>query len=146
MNNNNTNYSKERKEQVMNTLTEEGRKVSYKTEGGKITFQVIPLQPKFINSFVGYHFNLGETKEVVISEKDHHSRNFVLKVMKLGLKRFLFRSPKWEEPVWADLVAYNNGDEIYIDFVMDGKSHAPYTFAFLNEEGEWEVEKPDPID
>jgi hypothetical protein len=29
---------------------------------------------------------------------------------------------------------------------MDGKSHAPYTFAFLNEEGEWEVEKPDPID
>jgi hypothetical protein len=142
--NSTTNYSKDSKKQIIKTLAEDGREIGYKTKDGKITFQVIPLEPKWGDQ--GYYFTLGETKEIVISEKDHSSRNFVLKAMNLGLKRFLFESPRWVEPVWAELVARNNGDEIYIDFLMDGKSHAPYTFAFLNESGEWEVEKPDPID
>lgn len=124
------NYDEIAKQVILHNLEENGRNkdLEIKVEGGKRIFRIIPLEAKWEDGSL--HYDFLPTREIVISKDDTHSRNFTLKAFYMGLRNFLFVSPKWANPVWGELeIDFASEGRLGVHFHMDGNEHNFYIFA-----------------
>lgn len=130
------NYDEISKKVILSNLekSSRGKDLEIRVEGGKRIFKVIPLSPKWTDGSL--HYDFLPTREIVISEDDHHSVNFTLKAFYMGLREFVFISPRHEEPVWAELATdFASKGRLAVRFYMDGKHHSMYIYANPNPSG-----------
>lgn len=131
-----TNYDKVAKQMILRNLEESGRNkdLEIKVEGGKRIFRIIPLKSEWADG--GLHYDFLPTREIVIGKDDVHSENFTLKAFFMGLREFVFVSPKWANPVWAELeIDFASEGRLGVHLHMDGNEHSFYIFANPNPSG-----------
>lgn len=141
------NFDKIAKKVILRNLEESGRNkdLGISVEGEKRIFKVIPLEAKWTEGHLNYEFL--PTREVVIGKDDSHSSNFTLKAFFMGLRNFLFISPKWPQPVWGELeIDFASEGRLGVHLHMDGEEHSFYIFADPNPSGYgFEFRMPDGI-
>ena len=141
------NFDKTSKAVILRDLRESGRDkdLEIRVEGGKRIFRVVPLEPKWSEGHLKYDFL--PAREIVISKEDRHSENFTLKAFYMGLKNFIFESPKFAIPVWGELeIDFASEGRLGVHLHMDGSEHSFYIFANPNPAGYgFEFKMPDGI-